>query len=105
MADTYIDPKTGKEMPKTKWVDPGFNRDLSSVTKPTAPAAPVKGSQADHHVTDNANHTKPVAPTRGIDAAESKLKKDVAAGKVKDVAKSKADIAKKTGAWPNGATN
>jgi len=37
--------------------------------------------------------------------AERLLSERIKAGKVKDLAKTKADIAKKTGAWPNGMTN
>lgn len=83
MADTYTDPKTGKEMPKTKWVDPGFNRDLSSVTKPTAPAAPAKGTQANHAVTDNANHTRLVSDNSKQPIPNSALDKITEAAKVK----------------------
>jgi len=106
-----------------------------SVTKPTVTVN--KGTQADHHVTDNANHTKPVSQsvqitsqptqvqntsvriptqtstpsltekdqTKTIDTAENKLKNQAAAGKIKDIGVSKTAIAKKTGVWPNGATN
>jgi len=38
---------------------------MADMKKPMpAPAPmPTKGTQADHHVTDNNNHTKPIAPT------------------------------------------
>jgi hypothetical protein len=38
-------------------------------------------------------------------AAESMLAKDIASGKVKDLNAERQMVAKKTGAWPNGATN
>ena len=37
--------------------------------------------------------------------AERLFAERIKAGKVKDIAKTRADIAKKTGAWPNGMTN
>lgn len=37
--------------------------------------------------------------------AERLLAERVKAGKVKDIAKTKSDIAKKTGVWANGKTN
>jgi len=38
-------------------------------------------------------------------AAEKMLQSKVNAGKVKDLTATKQQIAKKTGSWPNGATN
>lgn len=66
-------------------------------------AQAAKGTQADHHVTDNNSHTTPLKSQGAI--AEDTLKKDVAAGKVTDLTKERQTIAKKTGVWPNGYTN
>jgi hypothetical protein len=38
-------------------------------------------------------------------AAESMFAKDIASGKVKDLDAERRSVLKKTGAWPNGATN
>jgi hypothetical protein len=40
-----------------------------------------------------------------IAKSESMLRQQLKAGKVTDIAKTKAAIAKKTGVWPNGSTN
>ena len=62
-------------------------------------AAKPKGTQPGHAVTDHSNHTKAI--TKAEKALESKVK----SGAVKDIAKAKEAIAKKTGVWPNGYTN
>ena len=74
--------------------------------KAPAPKPVVKqGTQADHVVTNHTDHTTTVQQTKSIDKAEAMLKQQIASGKVKDVTAAKQAIAKKTGVWPNGATN
>ena len=82
---------------KNKNIDPEFNRggkifskkDIAEIQKAViAEANKPKGSQANHHVTDSNNHTKPL----------SKSEKDFIAGQ-----KLKEKIAKKTGVYPNTA--
>jgi hypothetical protein len=68
---------------------------VAPISKPTTPAAhvisPVPGG-------NKSNAAKAAA-------AESMFAKDVASGKVKNLDAERQMVAKKTGAWPNGATN
>jgi hypothetical protein len=74
--------------------------DLKAVDEQTLK---TKGTQAGHVVTDHTNHTTTLKSQGAI--AEDTLKRDVAAGKVKDLTQERQMIAKKTGVWPNGYTN
>ena len=67
-------------------------------------ASKPKGTQPNHAVTDHTNHTSPVTKAQ-VNDAENQLKQKLKSGKVKDITKTKQDIANKTGVWPNGATN
>ena len=96
------DPAMNKSMPIQK---PQVTKE-SIVNKVLSPKPVVKqGTQPDHAVTNNTNHTATVQPTKSIDKAETILKQQTASNKVKDVTATKQTIAKKTGVWPNGATN
>jgi hypothetical protein len=76
---------------------------LSKMAAPTVETAKPQGTQAGHVVTDHTNHTTTLKSQGAI--AEDTLKRDVAAGKVKDLTQERQMIAKKTGVWPNGYTN
>jgi hypothetical protein len=115
MADKNIDQRKAIANKIVSQPDPALNKRPSmpqTVSKEDitnrvlAPKPVVKqGTQDGHAVTNHTNHTTVVPQTKSIDNAEAMLRQQIAAGKVKDLTATKEAIAKKTGVWPNGATN
>ena len=72
----------------------------------TKPATPTKTSGlAGKSGVLGGQHAGGHSDVAAAKAAEAMFAKDIASGKVKDLDAERRMVAKKTGAWPNGATN